>query len=46
MASLLLTDAKQIRRLLNLDHHSRFDQIEMALAVLGFQLALDIRRAA
>ena len=46
MASLLLTDARQIRRLLDLNHHSRFDQIEMALAVLGFHLTLNIRRAA
>lgn len=46
MASLLHTDAKQIRRLLNLDHHSRFEQIEKALEVLGFRLTLDIRRAA
>jgi antitoxin HicB len=46
MAKLLHTDAKQIRRILDLDHKSRFDHLEMALEILGYRVALDIRRAA
>lgn len=39
-------DGRQIRRLLDLDHNSRFDQIETALRVLGFRLAMAIEKAA
>lgn len=39
-------DARQIRRLLDLDHHSRFDQIEIALHALGLKLAMVVEKAA
>lgn len=39
-------DARQIRRLLDLDHNSRFDQIETALQTLGLRLAVAIEKAA
>lgn len=42
----LSCDARQIRRLLDLDHNSRFDQIETALQVLGFKLAMAVEKAA
>lgn len=39
-------DARQIRRLLDLDHNSRFDQIETALHVLGLKLAMAVEKVA
>ncbi len=42
MASRLHCDARQVRRLLDLDHHSRLDQIEAALTVLGKRLRIDV----
>lgn len=42
----LKCDGRQIRRLLDLDHNSRFDQIEAALQVLGFKLAMAVEKAA
>ena len=39
-------DARQIRRLLDLDHNSRFDQIESALHVLGLKVAMAVEKAA
>jgi len=46
LAGRLHCDARQVRRILNLDHHSRLDQIEAALAVLGKRLVVEIREAA
>ena len=42
----LKCDGRQIRRLLDLDHNSRFDQVETALQVLGFKLAMAVEKAA
>ncbi len=36
-------DARQIRRLLDLDHHSRMDFIDDALHQLGKKLVVDIQ---
>jgi antitoxin HicB len=46
LAERLRCDARQVRRLLDLDHRSRLDQIEAALASLGKRLVLEIREAA
>lgn len=46
LATKLGCDARQIRRLLDLDHNSRFDQIETALHVLGLKLAMAVEKAA
>jgi hypothetical protein len=35
-----------VRRLLDLDHRSRLDQLEAALGVIGKRLVLDVRDAA
>jgi len=43
LASRLHCDAKQIRRLLDLDHHSRMDFIDDALHELGKKLVIDIQ---
>lgn len=43
LADRLHCDARQIRRLLDLDHHSRMDFIDDALHVLGKQLIVDIQ---
>jgi antitoxin HicB len=37
---------RQVRRLLDLDHNSRLDQLEKALKSLGRQLILEVRQAA
>ena len=37
---------RQVRRLLDLDHRSRLDQLEAALAALGKRLVLEVRDAA
>jgi antitoxin HicB len=42
MASRLHCDARQVRRLVDLDHHSRLDQMEAALTVLGKRLRIDV----
>ena len=42
MAERLTCDPKQVRRLLDLDHHSRFDQVEAALRALGKTLVVDV----
>ena len=42
----LKCDARQIRRLLDFDHNSRVDQVEDALQVLGFKLAMAVEKAA
>lgn len=45
LASRLHTDPKSIRRLLDLDHKSRFDHLEMALETLGYKVAVDIQKS-
>lgn len=45
LATKLHCDARQIRRLLDLDHHSRLDLIDDALHILGKKLVIDIRAA-
>jgi len=45
LATKLHCDARQIRRLLDLDHHSRLDLIDDALHVLGKKLVIDIQAA-
>jgi len=46
LASLLNTDPKAVRRLLDLWHNSRWDHLEAALAVLGLTVSVEIRKAA
>ena len=46
LAQRLGCDARQVRRLIDLDHKSRFDQLEAALAALGKRLVVEVRDAA
>jgi antitoxin HicB len=46
LAQRLHMDPRQVRRLLDLDHYSRLEQVETALSALGKQLVIDIRDAA
>jgi antitoxin HicB len=46
LAERLGCDPRQVRRLLDLDHRSRLDQLEAALAVLGKRLVIEVRDAA
>src|SRR2546426_12223495 len=46
LARRLRCDPKQVRRLLDLDHNSRFDHLEAALSALGKRLEVDVRDAA
>jgi antitoxin HicB len=46
LASRLKCDPKQVRRLLDLYHNSRLDQLEKALRALGRQLIVEVRKAA
>ena len=46
LADLLGCDARQVRRLLDLNHNSRLDHVEAALAVLGKRLVVEVRDAA
>jgi antitoxin HicB len=46
LAERLGCDPRQVRRLLDLDHHSRLDQLEAALAVLGKRLVIEVQDAA
>lgn len=46
LARRLGCDPKQVRRLLDLDHNSRFHHLEAALSVLGKKLVVDVRDAA
>jgi antitoxin HicB len=46
LAGRLGCDPRQVRRLLDLDHRSRLDQLEAALAVLGKRLVLEVEDAA
>lgn len=43
LAERLNCDVRQVRRILDLDHHSRIDQLDAALRVLGKRMVLDIR---
>ncbi|HSW71303.1 MAG TPA: type II toxin-antitoxin system HicB family antitoxin [Gammaproteobacteria bacterium] len=43
LAAKLRCDARQVRRLLDLDHHSRMDLIDDALHALGKKLIIDIQ---
>jgi antitoxin HicB len=43
LADKLCCDARQVRRLLDLDHHSRMDLIDDALHELGKKLVVDIQ---
>jgi antitoxin HicB len=46
LAERLGCDPRQVRRLLDLDHRSRLDQLEAALAALGKRLVVEIQDAA
>ncbi|MGH6898496.1 MAG: helix-turn-helix domain-containing protein [Geminicoccaceae bacterium] len=46
LAERLGCDPRQVRRLLDLDHRSRLDQLEIALAALGKRLVLEVQDAA
>ena len=46
LARRLGCDPKDIRRLLDLVHHSRLDRLEAALAALGKRLIVEVRDAA
>lgn len=46
LAQRLGCDPRQVRRLLDLDHHSRLDQLEAALAALGKRLVIEVQDAA
>jgi antitoxin HicB len=46
LAEKLGCDPRQVRRLLDLDHHSRLDQLDAALAALGKRLVLEVQDAA
>jgi antitoxin HicB len=46
LAERLGCDPRQIRRLLDLDHASRLDQLEAALAALGKRLIIEVQDAA
>jgi antitoxin HicB len=39
-------DPRQVRRILDLDHNSRMDQVELALRALGRRLVVTVREAA
>ncbi|MDZ7762214.1 MAG: type II toxin-antitoxin system HicB family antitoxin [Desulfovermiculus sp.] len=44
LAKLLHCDAKQVRRLLDLDHQSTVSQLMDAAEILGFELDIDLKR--
>jgi antitoxin HicB len=46
LARRLECDPRQVRRLIDLDHHSRLDLMEAALKALGKRLVLDVQDAA
>jgi antitoxin HicB len=46
LAEKLGCDPRQVRRLLDLDHHSRLDQLDAALAALGKRLVIEVQDAA
>lgn len=46
LAERLGCDPRQVRRLLDLDHRSRLDQLEAALSALGKRLVVEVQDAA
>jgi len=46
LAEMLHCDARQVRRLLDLHHASRMDQLDAALQALGLRMIVDVRQAA
>jgi antitoxin HicB len=46
LAEKLGCDPRQVRRLLDLDHHSRLNQLDAALAALGKRLVIEVQDAA
>ncbi len=46
LAQKLGVDARQVRRLLDLDHNSRMDQVEAALKAVGMRLVVSAKEAA
>jgi antitoxin HicB len=46
LAARLECDPRQVRRLLDLYHNSRLDQLEKTLRVLGRRLIVEVRKAA
>lgn len=46
LAQKLGVDSRQVRRLLDLDHNSRMDQVEAALKALGKRLVISVKEAA
>ncbi|MGD8562170.1 MAG: type II toxin-antitoxin system HicB family antitoxin [Desulfarculaceae bacterium] len=46
LARRLGCDSRQVRRILDLDHHSRLDLLAAALHALGKRLVVDVRSAA
>jgi antitoxin HicB len=46
LAERLRCDPRQVRRVLDLDHHSRLDQVEAALSALGKRLVIEVQDAA
>jgi antitoxin HicB len=46
LAQKLGVDPRQVRRILDLDHRSRMDQVEAALNALGMRLVVTARQAA
>lgn len=46
LAEAIGVDPKNVRRLLDLAHNSRLDQLQKALAILGLKLDVSVRKAA
>lgn len=46
LAERLGMDARQVRRILDLDHESKFSQIEAALAALGLRVSINVELGA
>jgi len=44
LAERLGIDGRQVRRILNLDHESKFSQIEAALALLGLRASVSVEK--
>ena len=44
LAERLGIDGRQVRRILNLDHESKFSQIEAALAALGLRASVNVEK--
>ncbi len=45
LAERLSIDGRQVRRILDLDHESKFSQIEAALAALGLRASVSVEKA-